>query len=87
MPPRVPLPEGHVRKLIAFDGETWNALRLLARDSMKDVQELADEAFADLLRKHHRPVTLKEALQASAGPRAEVRPASPRQRRPQNRRG
>ncbi len=37
----------------------------LARDSMKDIQELADEAFRDLLAKHHRPVTLKEALRAS----------------------
>ena len=39
------------RKLIAFDAETWHALQLLARDTMKDIQELADEAFADLLRK------------------------------------
>jgi hypothetical protein len=33
---------------------------------MKTLQELADEAFADLLRKHGRPSTLKEALRASA---------------------
>jgi hypothetical protein len=33
---------------------------------MRDFQELADEAFADLLKKHHRPVTLKEALRESA---------------------
>jgi hypothetical protein len=31
-----------------------NALDLLARESMRDFQELADEAFADLLRKHGR---------------------------------
>jgi hypothetical protein len=54
------------RKLIAFDAETWHALQLLGRDSMKTLQELADEAFADLLRKHGRPVTLREALRASA---------------------
>jgi hypothetical protein len=30
------------------------------------IQELADEAFADLLVKHHRPRTLKEALKQSA---------------------
>jgi hypothetical protein len=53
------------RKLIAFDRETFHALEGLARDSMKDFQELADEAFRDLLKKHHRPVTLKEALKAS----------------------
>jgi hypothetical protein len=54
------------RKLIAFDAETWHALNLLAKDSMKSLQELADEAFADLLRKHGRPSTLKDALRASA---------------------
>jgi hypothetical protein len=37
-------------KRIQFDQETWNALDLLGRDRMQDFQELADEAFADLLR-------------------------------------
>jgi len=37
-------------KRVQFDQETWNALDLLARDRMQDFQELADEAFADLLR-------------------------------------
>jgi hypothetical protein len=32
---------------------------------MKTLQELADEAFTDLLRKHGRPVTLREALRDS----------------------
>ena len=54
------------RKLIAFDPETWNALDLLARDSMSSIQELADEAFRDLLRKHNRAVDLKTALRLSA---------------------
>lgn len=54
-----------VRKLIEFDAETWHALRLLSGDSMKSLQELADEAFGDLLKKHGRPVTLKEALRQS----------------------
>jgi hypothetical protein len=53
------------RKLIEFDAETWHALQLLAKDSMKTLQELADEAFTDLLRKHGRPATLKEALRDS----------------------
>jgi hypothetical protein len=30
-----------------------------------DFQELADEAFRDLLKKHGRPVGLKSALRAS----------------------
>ena len=32
---------------------------------MKSLQELAEEAFADLLKKHGRPVTLKQALKES----------------------
>ena len=54
-------------KRVQFDQETWNALDLLARDSMRDFQELADEAFADLLHKHGRPVDLKTALRQSVG--------------------
>jgi Antitoxin-like ribbon-helix-helix len=54
------------RKIIGFDAETWQALDLLSRDSGKSVQELADEAFADLLNKHHRPRTLKDALKQSS---------------------
>ena len=54
-----------VGKRVAFDRATWMALDLYARDSMKTFQELADEAFADLLEKHGRPVDLKEALRAS----------------------
>jgi hypothetical protein len=54
------------RKLIAFDADTWHALHLLARDMMKDIQELSDEAFADVLKKYHRPTGLKEALRQSA---------------------
>jgi hypothetical protein len=55
------------RKLIEFDIETLQALELLGRDSMKDMQEIADEAFRDLLKKHGRPTSLKEALRKSAG--------------------
>lgn len=60
------LPERITRKLIQFDAPTLQALTLLARDRMQDFQELADEAFADVLKKHHRPVTLKESLKQSA---------------------
>jgi len=55
-----------IRKRIAFDHPTWNALDRLAKDRMVDVQDLADEAFKDLLKKHRRPVTLKEMLRESA---------------------
>jgi myo-inositol catabolism protein IolC len=69
------------RKLITIDDRTWQALDLLARDTRRAFQELADEAFADLLKKNGRPVTLKEALRESArqqpandGAKAETRP-------------
>jgi hypothetical protein len=54
-------------KRIEIDAETWPLLDLLARDRMMTFQELADEAFTDLLKKHGRPVTLKAALRKSAG--------------------
>jgi hypothetical protein len=53
------------RKLVEFDEETWTALDVLARDRLASFQELADEAFRDLLRKHHRPVGLRAALKES----------------------
>jgi len=53
------------RKQISFDAATWHALHQLSLDSMRSLQELADEAFRDLLKKHHRPVTLKDALRQS----------------------
>jgi len=52
-------------KRVQFDDETWHALDLLAKDRMQDFQELADEAFADLLKKYGRPTDLKTALQQS----------------------
>jgi non-homologous end joining protein Ku len=55
-----------LRKLIAFDDDTFAKLKQLARDRMATFQELADEAFADLLKKHGIPVDLKDALRKSA---------------------
>ena len=57
---------GEVGKRIVFDGETWQALHRLSLDSMKSLQELANEAFRDLLKKHRRPTSLKEMLRESA---------------------
>jgi hypothetical protein len=69
------------RKLVEFDQETWQALDLLGRDSMKAFQELADEAFRDLLRKYDRPTDLKAALKASARSSAAPGVSSPNQTR------
>jgi hypothetical protein len=71
-----------VRKLTAFDDDTFDKLKQLGRDRMATLQELADEAFADVLRKHGIPVDLKDALrkstslpQAPAQKNASSRPA------------
>ena len=55
-----------MRKLIAFDDDTFDKLTQLGRDRMATLQELADEAFADLLKKHGIPIDLKDALRKSA---------------------
>ena len=65
-------------KRIQIDDETWHVLDVLARDRMMTFQELADEAFADLLKKHDRPVTLKAALRRSAQISADVVPLRPK---------
>jgi hypothetical protein len=55
-----------LRKLIEFDEDTFAKLKQLGRDRMATFQELADEAFADVLKKHGIPVDLKDALRKSA---------------------
>ena len=69
-------------KRVQFDAETWQALDLLARDRMMDFQELADEAFRDLLRKHGRPTDLRTALRQSAGVGATVHALPAKERSP-----
>jgi len=61
-------------KRVQFDDETWAAVNLLAKDRMQSFQELADEAFRDILKKYGRPTSLKEALRRSANESAEIVP-------------
>jgi hypothetical protein len=73
-----------IGKRVQFHEETWQELQVLAAESMRSFQELADEAFNDLLKKHGRPASLKEALRRSAGKTGTVIPLkqkSPRGRR------
>src|ERR1700730_8609771 len=55
-----------VRKLIAFDDDTFDKLKQLARDRMGTIQELAEEAIPDLLRTQGITPYLKDALRKSA---------------------
>ena len=64
-------------KRVQFDDETWRQIDLLGRDQMKDFQELAEEAFRDLLGNHGRPIDLKDALRRSAGIAATVHRLKP----------
>ena len=60
-------------KRVQFDDETWAAIDALARERGVSFQELTDEAFADLLKKHSRPVGLKAALKESVAARGKAR--------------
>ena len=53
--------------------ETWQAIDPVASQQGKTFQKLADEAFKDLLKKHHQPVGLKAALKESIGARSKSR--------------
>ncbi|HEX2447737.1 MAG TPA: hypothetical protein VHK26_06075 [Methyloceanibacter sp.] len=52
-------------KRVQFDDDTWQAIDAVARGKGKSFQDLADEAFKDLLKKYHQPVGLKAALKES----------------------
>jgi hypothetical protein len=53
-------------KRVQFDDETWASVDLLAKDRIQTFQELAEEAFRDILKKYGRPASLREALRRSA---------------------
>jgi hypothetical protein len=55
-----------IGKRVQFDRATFEAVDMLARDQMKDLAEITEEAFRDLLKKHGRSADLREALKLSA---------------------
>jgi hypothetical protein len=55
-----------VGKRLRFDRETWNAIDLMARDQMKSIEEITEEAFRDLLKKYGRSADFREQLKLSA---------------------
>ncbi|SDN19276.1 hypothetical protein [Afipia sp. GAS231] len=70
-----------MRKLIAFDEDTFAKLSELGRDRMATIQELAEEAFADVLKKHGIPIDLKDALRKSAAGSKTAAPVKDRSNR------
>jgi hypothetical protein len=54
-----------VGKRVEFDDETWGAIQAVARQRGRTFQQLADEAFGELLRRYGQPVGLKAAHKES----------------------
>lgn len=55
-----------VGKRIRIDRATWDAIALMAGEQMKDLDEITEEAFRDLLKKYGRTADFREALKLSA---------------------
>jgi hypothetical protein len=64
-------------KRVQFDDETWQAIDAVAHGRGKTFQELADEAFKDLLKKNRQPVGFKAALKESVGAKGKARRGKP----------
>lgn len=62
-----------VGKRIRIDRATWDAISLMAREQMKDLDEITEEAFRDLLKKNGRTADFREALKMSARQAAKSR--------------
>lgn len=60
-----PKPKLTKRKQFTLDVSVTLALEHMARDSNESLDQLADVAFRDLLKKHRRPISLRDALQVS----------------------
>lgn len=54
-----------MRKMIHVATASHDALQTLARETGQSFQDLIDEAVADLLKKHKRPVTVKDMFAKS----------------------
>ena len=54
-------------KRVQFDDDTWHAIEAVAYQTGSTFPELAAQAFADLLKKHHQPVGFFAALEQSLG--------------------
>ena len=63
-----------VGKRVQFEEDTWAVVDLLRQERRRSFQQLADEAFADLLAKHGHPVDVKNQLRVSLGKAPVKRP-------------
>ena len=68
-----------VGKRLQFDRATWAAIDLMRREQMKDLQELTEEAFRDLLKKYGRTATARGVQGGGGASVARPREAGPGQ--------
>jgi hypothetical protein len=54
-----------IRRRIEIDRELWHALQPLMHEQGWTLHQAADAALRVLLRKHHRPISLQDALRES----------------------
>jgi hypothetical protein len=71
-----------VAKRIQLNEETWEAFEAVMHDTCRSFQDMADEAFADLLKKHKQPVGLMASLKESVRTRSRPSLSWPRYQGP-----
>jgi hypothetical protein len=69
-----------VAKRVQFSDEAWEAVLAIGRQRGRTFQQIADEAFNDLLKKYGQPVGLMAALAQSVHRPTELRPKKKRKR-------
>jgi hypothetical protein len=62
-----------IGKRVQFDDGTWEAIQAAMRDAGMTFQDIADEAFADVLKKYKQPVGLMASLKESIGEKRKPR--------------
>jgi hypothetical protein len=58
-----------VGKRVQFDADTWEAITAVSKTTGRSLQQLTNEAFADMLKKHEQPVGLMQSMKESVGTR------------------
>jgi hypothetical protein len=57
--------DSSIRRRVEIDRTLWHALQPFMHEQGWTLHQAADAAFRELLRKHHRPISLHDALRES----------------------